>query len=152
MRSLLRTAAVLVALGVALVACGNKPVDRAGAIRQADVICRDVAERFGRLADETDPAAYYREARRINAEGAALLRGIAGPEELRNDLRILAERIDLAARLFERAATRAADGLSTAALEKAIARAGTDFVARARALGLTECGTPTPEPSPSRDR
>lgn len=135
-----------------LVGCGNKAVDRAGLIRQADVICRDVAERFGRLTTQTDRVAYYREARRINAEGAALLRGIAGPTDTRDEVRILAERIDVAARLFERAASRAAQGLSTEALEAAIARAGADFVKRAHALGLRRCGSPTePGPSPSRD-
>lgn len=127
---------------IALAGCGNRAVDRAGFVTQANTICRDVAERFGRLTDETDPARYYREAKRINSEGAALIRGIAVPEELKQPVRILAERIDTAGRLFGRASEQAAAGSSTAAIEKAIARAGEDFVTRAQELGLTQCGAP----------
>lgn len=149
MRRVRRTFAVI-CLTVALVGCGNKAVDRAGFVRQADTICRDVAKRFGRLTTETDPAAYYREAKRINAEGAALLRGILAPTDLRTRIRSLAERIDAAARLFDRAARLAAQGKATEDVEAAIARVGADFTKRARALGLTACGAPTrPGRSPS---
>lgn len=138
-----RVAALSIVLAV-LGACGHRAVDRVGSLRQANTICRDVAERFGRLATETDRARFYREAKRINTEGAALLRGILAPTELRAEFRVLAERIDAAARLFDRAARLAVDNRPTKQVEAAITRAGTDFQRRATALGLTECGAPTP--------